>query len=99
MTESGEKIYNLKDLDTNPKATFQVKPEYPDELHNSGTEGYVVVEWVISRDGVEPVVKKSSHTAFEQPAIDSISASRWEPGMIDGKPVNVLVGQRLNFDL
>lgn len=91
--------FELPDLDRKPRPIFQVEPFYPYSLKNQKIGGWVILEWVINtRGNVEKIrVIDSSHREFQQAAIDSILKSKWEPGEIESKPVNVRVRQRINF--
>ncbi len=93
-------IFELPDLDRQPRSIFQVEPNYPYTEKQAKIAGWVVLEWIITeRGGVTNVrVVKSSHRAFEQPAIDSILKSKWEPGEVANKPVNTRVRQKITFN-
>ena len=77
--------------------------QYPPGLRAAAVEGYVVVEFVVDTTGVaEPSsirVLESSHSGFEQAAIDAIRGSRFRPGRMRGFAVRVLVQQRIGFSL
>jgi len=96
-----EKVYDLKDLDKNPRPLFQIRPKYPYDLKNEGIEGYAVIEWTISDSGfvLYPRAVQSTDRKFEQPAVEAIMQSRWQPGEIGGKAVKARVRQRINFNL
>ncbi len=94
-------IFDLKDLEKEPKALFQVEPAFPYHLKNQGIEGWVLIEWVITDRGRVSQIKaiQYSHREFVGPAIDSISKSKWSPGEISSKPVNSRVRQKITFNL
>ncbi|MGY8845704.1 MAG: TonB family protein [Gammaproteobacteria bacterium] len=64
-------------------------------------EGWVIIEWIISETGrvMRSRVIQSSHREFQQPALDSISSSKWKPGEISGKAANSRVRQNITFSL
>ena len=95
----GMQIFDLKDLDKQPKAIYQVKPNYPYALKQAQIAGWVLLEWLIDENGrvLRARAVESTHREFEQPAIDSIMRSKWQPGKKDGKNVNVRVRQRMDF--
>jgi len=94
-------IFELSDLDRKPHALFQTEPVYPYSLKQQKIEGWVIIEWIITDAGrvTRPRVIQSSHREFQQPAIDSISSSKWKPGEISGKAVNSRVRQKITFSL
>jgi len=101
MPAKFEDLYDLSDLDRKPKALFQVEPVFPYNLKNQRIEGWVILEWIITSSGRVTQVKaiQYSHREFVQPAIDSISKSKWEPGEVSKEPVNTRVRQKISFNL
>ncbi len=95
----GMKIFSLADVDKKPSPLFQTKAIYPYALQQSKTKGSVVVEFIIDINGKVRNARatKSTHREFEQPAIDSLMRSSFNPGTIDGKPVPVRVRQTIQF--
>ena len=93
-------IFDLADVDKQPRPLFQVSPNYPYSLKQAKIEGWVQLEWVIDANGkvLRPRVIKSSHREFNQPAIESIMRSKWKPAEKGGKPVMVRVRQRMDFN-
>jgi len=94
-------IFDLQDLDKQPRPLFQIKPVYPYSLKQAQVQGWVQVEWVIDPQGrvLRPRAVKSTHREFEQPAVEAIMRSKWQPGKKDGKNVAVRVRQRIDFTL
>lgn len=92
---------NWKDLEVRPRALFQVTPTYPLELSAAKVEGKVTVEFVIDPDGnVRDVrVVRSSHKAFEAPAIAAVLQWKFAPGEIKGRKVATLASQIIEFNL
>lgn len=93
------KIFLTEDLDKQPRVLVAVKPLYPYSLQKSKTSGYARVQFVIAPNGKvsRTRVTESSHRAFEQPAIDAVTKSKWQPGQKDGKAVHSLVSLEVNF--
>jgi TonB family protein len=80
----------------------KVAPIYPSVALSRGIEGYVVLEFTISRSGAvkNVVVVESSNPAFEQAATEAANKFKYSPRIIDGKPVEVEgVRNRVTFDL
>ncbi|MEM9158954.1 MAG: energy transducer TonB, partial [Verrucomicrobiota bacterium] len=98
---SDMQIFDIGDLDKNPRALFQVEPNYPYSLQQAQIEGWCTVEFVITDKGsvIRARAVRSSHREFENPAVESIMRSKWQPGKKDGKNVNVRVRQKILFTL
>jgi protein TonB len=80
----------------------QVAPNYPRRAQQRGLEGYVTLEFTVTRQGtvVDPIVVESSNSMFEQAAKDAVVRFRYRPRVIDGEPVDVPgVRFRITFQL
>ena len=65
---------------------------YPEELKAKGTQGNVVVQFVVDKEGslTDVQVLRSVHPQMDAEAIRVVKAMpRWKPGMQDGKAVAV----------
>jgi periplasmic protein TonB len=80
----------------------QVAPQYPRRAAERGLEGFVLLEFVVTRQGTvrDPVVIESSSAIFDRAAIDAVMRFRYRPRVIDGEPVEVPgVRFRITFQL
>ncbi len=80
----------------------QVAPNYPRRAQMRGLEGYVTLEFTVTRQGTvrDPRVIESSNTVFDSSAIDAVMRFRYRPRVIDGEPVDVPgVRFRITFQL
>jgi periplasmic protein TonB len=80
----------------------QVAPQYPRRAAERGLEGYVLLEFVVTRQGTvrDPVVIDSSSSIFDRAAMDAVMRFRYRPRVIDGEPVEVPgVRFRITFQL
>lgn len=80
----------------------QVAPNYPRRAQMRGLEGYVTLEFTVTRQGTvrDPRVIDSSNTIFDSAAIDAVMRFRYRPRVIDGEPVDVPgVRFRITFQL
>jgi len=80
----------------------QVAPQYPRRAAERGLEGYVTLEFVVTRQGTvrDPVVIESSSSIFDRAAKDAVMRFRYRPRVIDGEPVEVPgVRFRITFQL
>lgn len=88
-SEANAADFSLSDLDQPPRPTFQPPPEYPGALRKQKLTGTVQLLFVVGEDGRvnNPIVQKSTHPAFDQPALQAVRRWRFEPGKRNGKPV------------
>ncbi|MCC5867187.1 MAG: energy transducer TonB [Gammaproteobacteria bacterium] len=80
----------------------QVAPNYPRRAQMRGLEGYVTLEFTVTRQGTvrDPRVIDSSNSIFDSAAIDAVMRFRYRPRVIDGEPVDVPgVRFRITFQL
>lgn len=76
--------------------------KYPASAQENGTQGRVVVQFVVNKDGsiVEPKVVKSVDPALDKEAIRVVSAMpHWTPGKQRGKAVRVRFTLPVTFRL
>lgn len=95
----GMQIFDLGDVDKRPSAISMTAPQYPYNLQKQKIKGRAVVEFVLDAKGRPQRVRvvSSTHHEFDQPAIDCITRSIWDPARKDGKAVNVRVRQPVEF--
>lgn len=77
-------------------------PSYPHRARRRGIEGYVEVEFIITRDGgvKDPrILAARPQKIFEQAVLRAIKGWKFEPKTREGEPVEVAVRQRFNFEL
>ncbi len=79
----------------------RVKPEYPKIYLNTGTEGTVILQVIVGRDGrVESYqVLRSDGDLFTEAAISAVKKYRYKPGTMNGKPVKFRVIERFRFKI
>lgn len=89
------------DLNSVDKRLFQVAnrdylprnyviPEYPDEGFQESLEGYVLVEFSISKEGVPSgvvIIDRSPSDIFNSSAIEAATRLRYHPRILDGEVV------------
>ncbi len=85
-----DKVYSLSGIDKKPVPLEMITPLYPKSMSDQKIDGRVVVEFVIDKFGETHAVKaiKSTHEAFEEPSIATVSSSKFSPAEKGGKPVN-----------
>lgn len=84
---------------TPPKATKSPDPPYPELPADTEPRGVVVMLiGVDTRGHVGPVhVVRSSASAFEKIAVDTVKTWRFKPAKKDGKPVPVEITVEMSF--
>lgn len=80
----------------------KVAPVYPARALARRLEGYVLVEFTVTRSGTveNVVVVESTAVLFERPAIEAALKFKYKPRVIDGEPVEVRgVRNRITFTM
>jgi protein TonB len=82
-----------------PVPVRTVSPDYPDAMRHAGVSGVVTVNCLIDERGnvSEPKIEKSSHAAFERPAIDALKKWKFKPATEDGNAVSIRVSIPIKF--
>jgi TonB family protein len=84
-----------------PKLIERVEPLYPEKAKEAALEGKVILEVMLSdRGAVDEVrVVKSLSKDFDDAATEAVRQWRFEPAMMDEKPVAVSLKITINFKL
>lgn len=80
----------------------KVAPVYPARAASRGLEGYVIVEYTVTRTGAtrDPLVIESSSSLFERAALESALKYKYKPRVINGEAVEVPgVRTKITFEL
>ena len=76
--------------------------KYPESAKKNGIEGRVFVQFVVGSDGAVRDVRliRGFNKDCEEEAVRVVQAMpKWEPGMLQGKPVAVLMTLPMAFSL
>jgi TonB family protein len=86
---------------THPEVVEKVNPKYPPEAREEKVMGMVIVETVITEEGVvdEIRVLESPDDRLSASAIEAIRQWQFEPALCDGEPVGVYYNLTINFRL
>jgi TonB family protein len=89
------------DPDTQQRRLVQsVLPVYPDVAKQAGIEGSVRVKAYIGKDGtVQSLKVVSGPPALVDAAAEAVRQWRYQPTLVDGKPVNVITTVTVDFRL
>lgn len=83
--------------------TVKVAPVYPRRASQRGIEGYVIVEFVVTKQGSvrDPVVVEASPEGiFERAAVDAALKFKYKPRVVNGEPTEVAgVQNRITFEI
>ncbi len=92
-------IFSLSDLDQKPRVVYQPAPLYPPELARKSMQGTVYVLFVVDKTGRtrDLVVQKSTHPAFNEPALKAVKQWKFEPGKRKGQPVQFRMRVPITF--
>lgn len=94
-------VFNLADLDQQPQAKYQAKPNYPFEMRRAGVQGEVVVGFIVNVNGdvQDAYSAKSSQREFEAAAIAAVMKWKFRPGKKGGKAVNTRMQVPIVFSI
>lgn len=89
-------------VDELPSLQDGLKPRYPDELRALGLTSEVVVGYVVNADGrvarSSLQIIRSTHPAFSRAVIEALVHARFNPARVAGRPIAVLVQQKIRFE-
>lgn len=81
----------------------KIAPQYPRRALDKNIEGYVIVEYTVTRQGTvkDPVVIEANpESIFNEAAIKSVLRYKYKPRVVNGEPVEVAgVRTKINFEL
>jgi len=67
-----------------------IRPEYPLIARTTGTQGTVVIQAVIARDGrIESARILSGPALLQAAALDAVRSARYHPYLLNGQPTEV----------
>ena len=79
---------------------YRVNPAYPPLARAARVQGVVVMEAVISREGlIESLRVVSGHPLLSQAALDAVRQWKYRPTMLNGEPVEVITTVTVTFTL
>jgi periplasmic protein TonB len=83
-----------------PRLIYQPQPEYPKIALMTRTQGVVRLEATIRTDGrVEGLKVVSGHPLLVKAALEAVSRWRYQPTLLNGEPVEVVMELEVNFKL
>lgn len=92
-------IFDISQLDRVPQPIVQQPPQFPFNLRKETDHAEVVVEFIVDTRGDTRDVRavSSTHTGFEQAAVDGVVRWRFRPGMKTGRKVSTRMMVPIRF--
>jgi periplasmic protein TonB len=89
LDDKVEAGFTLAEIDQKARVIFQAAPLYPAEMRGTKVEGVVTLIFVVDETGAvsSPKVERSSHAAFDKPALDAVKQWKYEPAIRGGQRV------------
>ncbi len=99
MDERLETAFSLAEIDQKPRPILQGAPLYPAEMRGKKIEAGVTVIFVVDSSGrvSNPRIEKSTHPAFEKPALDAVKQWKFEPAVKAGQRVGCKLRVPIRF--
>lgn len=91
-------------FDNNPTLVNRIAPRYPSKALRRRQEGYVVVEFIVDKDGnvqadSVQVVESRPEGTFDDAVLRAVKRWRYQPRKVDGQSRAFRARQRLDFKL
>jgi TonB family protein len=79
----------------------QVKPPYPESARAAGIEGSVILSAVVDAEGKPTRIRvtRSMGSEFDSTALQAVSQWRYQPTLLNGRPVEVMTDITVAFKL
>ena len=81
----------------------KVNPQYPRRAQTRGIEGYVLLEYIVTKTGAvrDPVVIEAKPPGiFNRAAINAALKYKYKPKVVNGEPIDVAgVKTRITFEM
>ncbi len=95
-------VVEFSALDEKPVVKKSATPQYPESLRKSGSEGRVILQGIVEKDGSVShirVLKSSGYPAMDDAAIEAFQQFEFSPGKVDNEPVRTQVVVPFQFRL
>lgn len=94
-----DQAFSMAEIDQRPRVIFQAAPTYPAEMRAQKTPGFVEVVFIVDQTGrvASARTEKSSHPAFEKPAVDAVKQWKFEPAIKGGQRVQCKMRAPIRF--
>jgi len=105
-------VYRARDGVSLPKLIYTVQPDYTDKARKKKISGICKVSLVVDIDGNvkdvrvihsvaedQPTKLKAAALTLDQTAVEAVKQYRFDPGLLQGKPVPVAITVEVNFSV
>lgn len=83
-----------------PSKVWNVTPEYPRLARLRRIEGTVILEVTVDRQGeVSNVAVLRSPEGLDEAAVDAVRQWRYEPTIVNGRPVSIIFTETVRFEI
>ena len=84
-----------------PRVVKEVKPQYTADAMRRRVQGAVVMQCIVSREGVPTniIVTEPLDEELDKEAVKALAQWRFEPGQKDGAPVSVRIPVEMTFSV
>jgi TonB family protein len=92
-------LFDISQLDRVPEPVVQPPPVFPPNLKKAVDRAEVMVEFIVDVRGDTRDIHaiSSTHSGFDQAAVDGVAKWRFRPGMKDGRKVNTHIRIPIRF--
>jgi TonB family protein len=100
--QSGERIYTVGNGVLAPKCVYQRLPQYTQQAKEARIEGIILLQAIIRKTGqvTDTKVVRSLGYGLDESAIETVTKEwKFEPGTLDGQPVDVQANIEISFRL
>ena len=94
--------FGMDELDQKPVSIAALKPHYPYRARRMGIEGYVMVRFLVDREGHArkvSIIDAEPDGVFEETVRSTVPRWRFKPGRKDGRPVDTWVEMTIRFGM
>ncbi len=83
-------IFNIADLDRVPQPLVRPPPVFPAQYKREVMQATVRVQFIVDSNGqvLNPIVVESTHSGFNESAMNGVAKWKFRPGMKGGRRVN-----------
>jgi TonB family protein len=94
-------VYDISEVNSIPVAVSQVEPVYPAEMKEHDVNGEAMILFTVLIDGTvsEAMVVTANDVQFGHAALNSVRQWRFQPALVNGKPVNCRLMVPISFDI
>ncbi|MGD9159694.1 MAG: energy transducer TonB [Desulfobacteraceae bacterium] len=95
-------VFDAGDLDQPLITLTRIPPVYPMRAKQQKIQGHVRVQFIVNTHGTVDnvtVIESKPPGVFDQSVINCVSGWRFEPGTIEGEPVNTWAETTISFEL